>query len=133
LVPFTVEISPVDKNFKASLRPEWPGILAWAIQGCLEWQRRGLDPPPTVLDATGEYFADQDTLGRWFSERCNPKVNAETGSSHAYGDWKVWAESEKEYVISHKSFTQGLVEKGFKKTKDGLGNVVFIGFELRNG
>ena len=131
LVPFTVQITPVDKNFKASLRPEWPGILQWAIQGCLEWQRRGLDPPAAVIEATEEYFADQDTLGRWLSEKCNLDPNAETLSTNAYADWKTWTEQVKEYTGSQRNFSQKLTEKRFKKKKDGSGKMVFIGFELK--
>jgi putative DNA primase/helicase len=130
LVPFTVQITPVDKNFKATLRPEWPGILQWAIQGCLEWQHRGLDPPAAVIEATEEYFADQDTLGRWLSEKCNLDPNAETLSTDAYADWKIWTEQVNEYTGSQRNFSQKLTEKGFKKKKDGSGKMVFIGFEL---
>jgi putative DNA primase/helicase len=131
LVPFTVQITPVDKNFKATLRPEWPGILQWAIQGCLEWQHRGLDPPAAVIEATEEYFADQDALGRWLSERCNLDPNAETLSTDAYADWKIWTEQVKEYTGSQRNFSQKLTEKGLKKKKDGSGKMVFIGFELK--
>ena len=131
LVPFTVQITRVDINFKASLRPEWPGILQWAIQGCLDWQRRGLDPPPAVIEATQEYFADQDTLGRWLSERGDLENNAQTRSSDAYADWKRWTETVKEYTGAQRVFSQGLMEKGFKQKKDGLGKMVFIGFKLK--
>jgi putative DNA primase/helicase len=54
LVPFTVQI-PVaerDKDLADKLKAEWPAILRWMIDGCLEWQRIGLAPPKTVLDAT---------------------------------------------------------------------------------
>src|ERR1035437_9604449 len=129
LVPFTVQITRVDRNFKASLRPEWPGILQWAIKGCLDWQRRGLDPPSAVIEATEEYFADQDTPGRWLSERCDLENNAEVRSSDAYADWKRWTEKVKEYTGSQKVFSQGLMGKGFKQKKDGLGKMVFIGFK----
>ena len=40
---------------------ERDGILAWAVQGCLEWQRIGrLDPPQQVLDATEAYFEGEE-------------------------------------------------------------------------
>ena len=46
LVPFTVTIPP-DERDRTSMetQAEWPGILAWMIEGCLEWQRTGLAPP----------------------------------------------------------------------------------------
>jgi putative DNA primase/helicase len=44
-----------DKNLLLKLRKELPGILNWAIQGCLEWQKRGLAPAKAVIQATEKY------------------------------------------------------------------------------
>ena len=54
LIPFTQTIPPEerDPNLAEKLKEEWPGILAWAIEGCLEWQRIGLAPPSAVVEAT---------------------------------------------------------------------------------
>jgi putative DNA primase/helicase len=54
LIPFTVTIPPEqrDENLGEKLKAELPGILAWMIQGCLDWQERGLDPPAIITDAT---------------------------------------------------------------------------------
>ena len=64
LVPFTVQIPPEERDpeLPAKLRAEWPAILRWAVDGCLEWQQIGLAPPKTVTDATDEYFDDQDIV-----------------------------------------------------------------------
>jgi putative DNA primase/helicase len=50
LVPFTVTIPEAerDKDLPDKLRRELPGILAWAVQGCLDWQREGLGMPEPV-------------------------------------------------------------------------------------
>ena len=48
-IPFTVQIPKEqrDKDLERTLATELPGILAWAVQGCLDWrkcndlQRRG--------------------------------------------------------------------------------------------
>jgi len=42
LIPFTYKPPRPDKDLPERLRAERPGILAWAVQGCLEWQRVGL-------------------------------------------------------------------------------------------
>jgi putative DNA primase/helicase len=54
LVPFTVTIPSErrDPQFSDKLKDEWPGVLAWMIAGCLEWQRSGLAPPAAVTAAT---------------------------------------------------------------------------------
>ena len=47
LVPFTVTIPPEERDPKLAekLKAEWPGILQWMIEGCLEWQRTGSPRP----------------------------------------------------------------------------------------
>ena len=41
-----------DKSLPAKLLAELPGILNWALQGCLEWQKNGLGEPDAVTKAT---------------------------------------------------------------------------------
>src|SRR5262249_54371075 len=72
LVPFTVTIPEAerDKDLPAKLRRELSGILAWAVQGCLDWQRAGLGMPEAVKAATAEYRAEMDVLDQFLAERC---------------------------------------------------------------
>ena len=72
LVPFNVQIpeGEQDRHLPDRLRAEWPGILAWLVRGCLDWQRVGLAPPRSVTAATQEYRADMDVLGQWLDEHC---------------------------------------------------------------
>ena len=48
LIPFTVEIpeDERDKDLPEKLRKEWPAILRWMIDGCIAWQRDGLNRRP---------------------------------------------------------------------------------------
>jgi putative DNA primase/helicase len=54
LVPFSVTIPQAERDIELSekLKAEWPGILAWMIGGCLQWQQIGLAPPRCVTEAT---------------------------------------------------------------------------------
>src|SRR5262249_35786635 len=69
MVPWAVRIPEKerDKQLTKKLRKEWPAILRWMIDGCLEWQQIGLAPPKAVTEATDEYFADQDTIQQWLT------------------------------------------------------------------
>jgi putative DNA primase/helicase len=41
IVPFIRKPAVIDKQLEDKLRVEWPGILRWMIQGCLNWQTVG--------------------------------------------------------------------------------------------
>ena len=116
LVPFAVTIPPAerDPNLCEKLKVEWSGILAWAIEGCLAWQREGLNAPNKVREATGEYFGAEDVLGRWIDERCNMGIKEKASSNALFTSWSEWAEKAGEYVGSQKNFSQSL------EARDGI-------------
>lgn len=130
LIPFTQKIEDIDQDFKNKLKPEYGGILSWAIEGCLKWIKQRLVKPAVVARATDSYFEVQDVLDHWIQERCQ-KSTGKTSSSDLFQDWKFWAEKNMEYVGSHKSFTQSLDEKGFKRIKSH-GTVYLTGISLGN-
>ena len=134
-VPFTVTIAKVNKNLDAELKAEWPGILAWAIEGCLQWQKTGLEPPTAVTDATASYLESQDILGEWLDETCVRDANAWVGSIDLFNSWQPWAEEREEWVGSVKTLSAKLEDRGEfragrnkEKTKRG-----FYGLRLREG
>jgi putative DNA primase/helicase len=122
LVPFTVQIPPAerDPHLAEKLRPEWPAILRWCIDGCLEWQRIGLAPPAIVYDATAEYFATQDTLGQWLEERTTDGGPlAFTRTVDLFASWKTWAEERNLAPGSAQALSEALSDRGFVKARDG--------------
>lgn len=64
LIPFTVTIPDKerDKQLREKLQKELPGILAWAVRGCLAWRRDGLGESKQVSQATAEYRREMDPL-----------------------------------------------------------------------
>ena len=111
LVPFTKEFKgdADDKNLRDKLRSEAPGILVWLVKGCLEWQKRGLDPiPQSVKIATEEYKRESDVLSGFIQDRCIEHPNATVKASELYSAYKDWAtgegirEKDKEYLTSTK-------------------------------
>jgi putative DNA primase/helicase len=135
LVPFTVTIPPRqrDKTLSDRLLAERDGILAWAVHGCLEWQRIGLQPPPAVMAATEEYFEAEDALGRWLDECCLLGVNHTELSATLFASWKAWAEAAGEFVGSQRRLSDLLIARGFEKCRvahDGARG--FQGLKLRD-
>jgi putative DNA primase/helicase len=116
LLPFSVTIPLGEREGKLGeiLKTEWPGILQWAIEGCLSWQRMGLNPPPSVTSATKEYFTEEDSLARWLEERTERRVAAWESATALFHDWKAWAESNGEFAGSQKRFSLNLANREYK-------------------
>ena len=135
LIPFTITVPPErrDKHLQQKLLAERDGILAWAVQGCLDWQRHGrLDPPQRVVEATEEYFEAEDALGRWLDERCVREVNAKSLTAELFNDWKQWAESAGEFVGSQRRFSDLLITRGVEKWRNSVGVRGFRGVGLKD-
>ena len=99
------------------LKAEWPGILQWAIDGCLEWQKQGLAPPAAVRTATDEYLADEDSVARWLEECCVTGKHHWGIGNHLWSSWKAWAEPNNERVGTRKGFAQTMISRGFPIAK----------------
>lgn len=130
LWPFSVTISKPDKQLPKKLLAEASGILAWAVRGCLEWQRQGLNPPVTVLAATQEYRADMDVFGRFLDECCVRKPTAIAHARALKAAYDAWCEETGEYKQSQHRLGKYLDEQGFKKGRDGRGATIWIGFGI---
>lgn len=115
LIPFNVTIPEQerDKKLVEKLQAELPGILAWAVQGCLEWQREGLSEPQEVKLATDRYQAEMDILQAFIDDCCivNQEVKARSGI--LYNRYKKWCEDNNESALTNIQFGRRLSEKGF--------------------
>ena len=132
LIPFTVTIPPAerDPDLAETLKAEWPGILAWMIEGCLVWQREGIAAPAAVTSATAAYLEAEDAVAAWLKERCEEPSDAVERSNALFASWKDWAEKAGEPVGSQKKLSQKLEDRGFKKSHDRHGSC-FAGLRVR--
>ncbi len=137
LVPFDrtfVEHEPenenqkrMDKGLKAELLKESPGILAWLVKGCIEWQKLGgVKPPAKIREATAEYRRGEDILADFIEEVCYEDPNAWTEAAVLYDAFKVWfsLNVSKKNILSQKRFGAMAKEK-FQRRK--VGTVRYIG------
>lgn len=133
LVPFKVQIPEVeqDKNLLEKLRRELPGILRWAIEGCLEWQRDGMKPPGVVVEAGARYRAESDTLGRFIEEHCEQRALAQVKSSVFFTRYQTFAEQAGERWIPAKELPHEIQRRGFEWKRTKIGGM-FLGIELRD-
>jgi putative DNA primase/helicase len=118
MVPFVNKPTKPDDTLKERLKAEHPAILRWMINGCLEWQKGGLQPPESVQAATDEYFDAQDYFGRWLDECCIVHPTLEAKPSVALKSFQEWCGNNGEEIVDSRRF-HGLVEKA-----DGLRSMV---------
>ncbi len=121
LIPFEVKIpmDEQDKNLQAKLRAERSGILAWAVEGCLEWQRDGLGVPSVVTAATEAYRLEMDATGRFLAESCVEGPNAKVQASLLYSTYKSWCWDGHESQLSMKKFGEAMKERGLVSRRSG--------------
>jgi putative DNA primase/helicase len=96
LVPWTETIGPdeCDPTLPEKLQAEGPGILLWALRGCLAWQREGLNPPTVVLAATAALHAEADLVGRFVKACCRVLPEASIGATPLYEAFQRWCRDE---------------------------------------
>jgi len=126
LIPFEVTIPPEerDRNLSAKLRNELPGVLNWAITGCLQWQKQGLGVPSAVKDATSVYRDEMDAIGAFLEDACTVHGDAKVSASDLYREYTVWAEENGERALNKRQLSLRLGERGFTR-KRGTGGYYF--------
>ncbi|WP_207688598.1 phage/plasmid primase, P4 family [Desulfonema limicola] len=133
LVNFDVTIpeSERDKRLLSKLQEELSGILAWAVRGCLDWYKNGLGEPEEVKEATDDYREEMDILAQFLKDRCKEKDGAKELSKDIWEQYQEWCEDNGESMITRKSFSMKMKEKGFKTCRIGSsGGRGWIGIEL---
>lgn len=118
LVPFDKTIANPDPKIKEELlNVECSGaaILAWAVQGCLDWQRQGLGNPAKVAAATKSYRAEQDPITDWFEERVRIADGGTTSGQDLYTSYRGWCDANRvNYPIAAKTLNRRLLDRGYE-------------------
>jgi P4 family phage/plasmid primase-like protien len=134
LIPFDVTIpkSEQDPRLPEKLRAEMPGILAWAVRGCLDWQREGLGEPDEVVAATEGYRGEMDVLAQWIEERCVVREGTWALFSELYNDYREWAESSGEQAEKKAKFGLHLSKRGLENARGAKNVAIRQGIALRH-
>ena len=115
LVPFTVVIPgpEQDKDLPAKLRGELPGILNWALHGCLAWQRDGLGIPQEVQAATEAYRVEEDILAGFLDDCCTTGSEEKVTANALYVTYTNWCKDSGERPLTKTALGLRLAERGF--------------------
>lgn len=135
LIPFTTAIPPAEQDtaLPEKLLEELPGILAWAVRGCLDWQRDGLGEPDEVRRATNQYRAHMDVLAGFIDESCVIDERAWATFSGLYADYTAWAEASGEQPESKRRFGEQLAERGYPASSGSRNVAIRRGVGLKEG
>jgi putative DNA primase/helicase len=106
-----------DKNLPDRLKAEAPGILAWAVRGCLKWLKNGLQMPGDVRKATESYREDEGLLGAFIAEGCQLGDGNRSRANTLYTSFSAWCQRDGREPGGSRQFYENLSQKGFEKHK----------------
>lgn len=133
LVPFTQTFGDdrKDPRLPERLRSEAAGILAWAVRGCLEWQKQGLNPPSEVRLATEEYRNSEDIIGQFVSTECVTDRDAcRVRFSELHAALERFFNDGGDHPPSKRAFGKWLRDAGFKEYSNNGRWYVGIGLRV---
>ena len=107
-----------DKRMIDNLKGEAPGILAWIVRQCLEWQQQGLNTPQRLIQSVQDYRTNQDVVARFIADICSVGDGFFEPADPLYQAFQGWARLQGETVLSGTAFGIRLNELGhFKKSR----------------
>jgi putative DNA primase/helicase len=121
-----VRLTPFEACFKgaaanprlsAELREELPGILRWAMEGCLQWNADGLGLPERVRLAVDDYRNAEDDLGDFIADRIEDAPEAASClKREVFAAYESWASAEGiRHPMTAKQLSRKLRARGWKQ------------------
>jgi len=134
LIPFGVTISEAerDPHLIDVLKAESSGILAWLIEGCLGWQRDGLEAPKAVSQATSTFRGESDHVGKFIEECCVKACGVSIPKGELHTAFTAWCVASGEPHLSSKALSMRLKSMGFDEARSRTARE-WIGLELIGG
>jgi putative DNA primase/helicase len=113
-VPFanSVPAEKRDPNLKRTLCQDpaaRSAILAWMVQGALEWQATGLGVPASVKASTEAYRAENDPVGGFFDDCLVFEMKATATAKELRASYDSWCKSEGvKFTLGPREFAERL-------------------------
>ena len=134
MIPFEAEFldDQAQQDLEEELAREAPGILAWAVEGAIEWAKSGIGECTAVQRATGEYMAEVNPLTDWVEARCILEPGSKTAGGDLRSDYESWCHEAGRPLLSTSDYGQSLVLfDGVRRTHSKRG-AVWHGIRLKN-
>jgi putative DNA primase/helicase len=123
LIPFTHTFTDSEKDedfFEKCLVPELSGILNWAVEGCLAWQKEGIKTPAKVMAATDDYKDEMDVIQQFIDDCCFVGEKYTAKVNGLYEEYCKWCDENNVHETSSIKFTKKLKDKGFTQTRNSF-------------
>lgn len=124
LVPWVVMIPEAERDpmLPVKLRAELPGILAWAVRGCIAWQAKGLEAPASVREATRAYRDENDVVGQFLRLHVVFESEGVVARKVLRQAYEAFCEENGAQSLAAKRFAGRLREGGVRETsvREGL-------------
>jgi putative DNA primase/helicase len=131
LLKFGVHITDDKKDplLEQKLLAERDGILMWMIEGARLYQGEGICMSPSMRNELKAYRSDSDLLGEFLSDTTSESATDKVVQNRLYTCYRDWSFVGGLRPMTKKSFTQRLVERGYKESKSGS-NRFYAGLKL---
>jgi len=133
----TIPVNERNPDLKSLLRdPDVGGkaVLAWAVQGAIDWYRMKLDEPLTVTAAVEDYRQGQDRFRQFLNETMLA-TGEETLVSvrDAYTTYNMWCDVTNEIKLRVPQFTSAMKARGIHTIRqESDGQRYFVGVKLKS-
>lgn len=109
-----------DEGLTTKLMDEREGVLAWIVEGAMQWYRAGLQAPASIFEASAAYRNEQDRVKQFVSERCiiDPcAFSSFSGPFGLYPEYTRWCKDSgfQPLTITRCNNELGRVVPGFRK------------------
>jgi len=118
-----------DPHLPDKLESESSEILNWLVQGCLHYQKEGLNPPECVKMATDDYRQSEDIVGHFIEDRCRVQEIARCKASDLYTAYKDWCIGNGHHSMNQKNFALEIKDR-FDSYKSGT--IYYVGIDLND-
>jgi putative DNA primase/helicase len=122
LVPFSVTIPKEERDIHLGdkLRAEGAGILNWLLDGLRIWLDNGLQEPEDVVQATAEYRAASDPLGRFLGACVADSLGDRVQSSVLHQVYEAWCKASGENAWKNRGLSLAMQERGYKSKQSNV-------------
>jgi putative DNA primase/helicase len=107
----------IDRKLLEKLTVEFPGILAWLVEGFRRYRAEGLQKPPSMVDAINGWVANSDNVRRFILEACLVDPRYSVQPEPFYKGYMAWCKHSHEMPVSLSVFCQRLARLGFRRSR----------------